>query len=311
MINYIALVMALVLSGVAAWYSIIGLTTIFASAFWPIVIMGGSLEAAKVVASSWLYRNWGSAPALIKYYLTVAVVVLMLITSMGTFGYLSKAHMDQAVPTGSIQDKLSLVDEKIRTSKENIDANRKALKQMDEAVDQVMARSSDDKGADKAVALRRVQAKERQRLVSEIESEQRVVGKLSEERAPLASELRKVVSEVGPIKYIAELMYGESSEDILDRAVRWVIILIVAVFDPLALALLLAANHGLRPREPEFVFELDPEPEDDEPPAKVAKPKKSRQSVAAEPLWVRKIGRLKEKKKKGIIEIDKDSIARM
>lgn len=308
MVNYIALLTAFVLSGVAAWYSIIGLTTIFPATFWPIVIMGGSLEVAKVVATSWLYRNWAVAPMMIKYYLTAAVVVLMLITSMGTFGYLSKAHMDQSVPTGSIQDKLNIVDEKIKISKENIDANRKALKQMDEAVDQVMARSSDDKGADKAVALRRAQTKERQRLVSEIESEQKVVGKLSEERAPLASELRKVVSEVGPIKYIAELIYGESTEDILDRAVRWVIILIVAVFDPLAIALLLAANHGLR-REPEFV--PDPEPVDIEPPTKVAKPKKSRQTIAAEPLWVRKIGRLKEKKKKGIIEIDRDSIARM
>jgi hypothetical protein len=307
MVNYIALFVALLLSGVAAWYSIIGLTTIFAAAFWPIVVMGGSLEIAKVVATSWLYRNWAVAPTLIKYYLTSAVLVLMLITSMGTFGYLSKAHMDQAVPTGSIQDKLGLIDEKIAGAKENINANRKALKQMDEAVDQVMARSSDDKGADKAVALRRVQAKERQRLVSEIESEQRIVGKLSEERAPMAAELRKVVSEVGPIKYIAELMYGESSDDILDKAVRWVIILIVAVFDPLAIALLLAANHGLRStKEPEFV-EAGPEI-DTEPPSP---PKKVKPRNPVEPLWVRKAVKLKDKKRSGIIEIDKDSITRM
>lgn len=307
MVNYIALLTAFVLSGVAAWYSIIGLTTIFASAFWPIVIMGGSLEVAKVVATSWLYRNWSVAPVLIKYYLTAAVVVLMLITSMGTFGYLSKAHMDQAIPTGSIQDKLTLIDEKINTSKENINANRKALRQMDEAVDQVMARTSDDKGADKAVALRRSQSKERQRLVTEIEQEQTIVGKLSEERAPYSSELRKVVSEVGPIKYIAELIYGESTDDILDKAVRWVIILIVAVFDPLAIALLLAANHGLRTiNEPEFV-EPDPEIDIEVPPP----PKKTKPRNAVEPLWVRKAVKLKDKKKSGIIEIDKDSITRM
>jgi hypothetical protein len=309
MVNYIALLTAFVLSGVAAWYSIIGLTTIFASAFWPIVIMGGSLEVAKVVATSWLYRNWSVAPVLIKYYLTAAVVVLMLITSMGTFGYLSKAHMDQAIPTGSIQDKLNLIDEKINTAKENINANRKALRQMDEAVDQIMARTSDDKGADKAVALRRSQSKERQRLVSEIEQEQAIVGKLSEERTPYSSELRKVVSEVGPIKYIAELIYGESTDDILDKAVRWVIILIVAVFDPLAIALLLAANHGLRNiKEPEFV---EPDPEIDievpvPPPPKKVKPRNN-----VEPLWVRKAVKLKDKKRSGIIEIDKDSITRM
>lgn len=305
MINYLVLAIAILLSAVAAYYSIIGLTTIFVSAFIPIVIMGSSLEAAKVVAASWIYRNWHTAPKLIKYYLVAAIAVLMLITSMGTFGYLSKAHMDQAVPTGGIQDKIAIIDEKIKVAKDNIDANRKALKQMDDAVDQVMGRSADEKGADKAVAIRRGQAKERARLLSEIATEQKVVTQLSEERAPIAAEVRKVEAEVGPIKYIAELIYGEATDDILDKAVRWVILLIVAVFDPLAIVLLIAANHSLNSETPPVVQPPKKKVVVEEEPEVKPEPKTST------PRWLKKASQWKEKKKRGIIEIDDDSIMRM
>jgi hypothetical protein len=139
--------------------------------------------------------------------------------------------------------KVAIYDEKIKTAKDNIDANRKALRQMDEAVDQVMGRSQDEKGADKAVSIRRGQQKERTRLLAEITAEQKTITALSEERAPLAAEFRKVESEVGPIKYIAALVYGDNPDaNILEKAVRLVIIMIVLVFDPLALTLILAAN---------------------------------------------------------------------
>lgn len=314
MVNYAALLVALILSGVAAYYSIIGLAAIFAASFWPIVIMGGSLEAAKIVATSWIYRNWEHAPRFIKYYLVTAICVLMLITSMGTFGYLSKAHMDQAVPTGSVQDKLNILDEKIKVERENIDVNRKALKQLDDAVDQIMGRSTDEKGADKAAAIRRGQTKERARLLSDIEAAQKRIAQFNEERAPIAAEVRKVEAEVGPIKYIAELLYGESSASILDSAVRWVIILIVAVFDPLAITLLLAANHGLKhstkpkvllvteTKDPEPVF--DPFQEDPKPEPKSVKKKSM-------PRWAQKASKLIEKKKRGTIEIDKNSVMEM
>lgn len=290
MVNYLALVVALALSAVAAYYSIIGLTTIFASAFIPIVVMGSSLELAKIVATSWVYRNWHVASTAIKYYLVLAIAILMLITSMGTFGYLSKAHMDHNVITGDSLTRLSILDEKIRTAKENIDANRKTLKQMDEAVDQSMARSQDEKGADKAVAIRRGQARERDRILAEIAAEQNTISRLSEERAPIAAEVRKVEAEVGPIKYIAELFYGESSEEVLGQAVRWVIILIVAVFDPLAIVLLIAANQGLTKQNK---IEIFPE---------VSQPKDT---------WIDKASKLMKKKKKGILEIDKSSIMEM
>jgi hypothetical protein len=244
--GYLTLFTALIISLSAAVYSILGLTAIFAAAFWPIVVLGGSLEFGKIVTTLWLHKYWDRAEIQYKLYLCSAVAILMLLTSMGVFGFLSKAHSDQSLVSGDVGAKIAIYDEKIKISRENIDANRKALKQMDEAVDQVMGRSTDEKGADKAVAIRRGQAAERKRLLSEIEADQKKITALNEERAPIAAENRKVEAEVGPIKYIAALIYGDNPEaNVLEKSVRWVIILIVIVFDPLALTLLLAATKTL------------------------------------------------------------------
>ena len=234
---------ALLLSMVAAYYSVAGLVAIFSAATIPVIIMGGSLELGKIVATVWLHNNWRRVGWAFKAYLVPAVAFLMILTSMGIFGYLSKAHSDQSLVSGDSVAKVAIYDEKIKTAKDNIDANRKALKQMDEAVDQVMGRSQDEKGADKAVAIRRAQQKERTRLQSEIAAEQKTISALNEEAAPLRAEFRKIEAEVGPIKYIAALIYGDSADqNTLERAVRFVIIMIVLVFDPLALTLILAAN---------------------------------------------------------------------
>ncbi len=242
---YLLLLTGLTISAVAIYYSVVGLAAIFSAAVIPIIVMGTTLEVAKLVCASWLKANWTQAPRLMKIYMTTAVIVLMLITSMGIFGFLSKAHSDQSLVSGDVQSKIAVYDEKIKTAKENIDANRKALKQMDEAVDQVMGRSQDEKGADKAVALRRGQAKERTRLLSEITAEQKVIAQLSEERAPIAAEVRKVEAEVGPIKYIANFIYGDNPDaNVLEKAVTWVIMIIVVVFDPLAVILLLASQYS-------------------------------------------------------------------
>jgi len=246
-IAYLALVSGLTISAVAIWYSVAGLVSIFAAAVIPIIVMGVALEISKLIATVWLKINWSRAPVFIRAYLLIAIAVLMLITSMGIFGFLSKAHSDAGLVSGDVQAKIAVYDEKIKTAKENIDANRKALKQMDEAVDQVMGRSTDEKGADKAVALRRGQQKERGRLLAEIEAEQKKVSLLAEERAPIAAEVRKVEAEVGPIKYIANFIYGDNPDaNILEKAVTWVIIIIVAVFDPLAVILLLASQYSFQ-----------------------------------------------------------------
>jgi hypothetical protein len=239
---YLALFSGITLSIVAEYYSILGLTAIFSAAVIPVIIMGIALGVGKVTATLWLKQNWKIAPWSIRAYLLTAIAVLMLITSMGIFGFLSKAHSDQSLVSGDVQSKIAVYDEKIKTAKDNIDANRKALKQMDEAVDQVMARSSSETGADKAVGIRRSQQKERARLQSDIQAEQKTIAALSEERAPIAAEVRKVEAEVGPIKYIAAFVYGETSEGILEKAVTWVIILLIVVFDPLAVILLLSSQ---------------------------------------------------------------------
>ena len=243
----LTLLVALILSTIAAWYSIIGLTTIFAGAVVPVIIMGSALELAKITATVWLRKYWHRAGLLLKLYLVPAVMAIALITSMGIFGFLSKAHMDQGVTSGDVQAKIAIYDEKIKTEKENIEANRKALKQMDEGVDQVLGRSTTETGAEKAVAMRKSQQKERTRLQNEILQSQKSIAGLNNERAPIAAEVRKVEAEVGPIKYIAALIYGDNPDsNILERAVRWVIILIVIVFDPLALCLILASQQSLR-----------------------------------------------------------------
>jgi hypothetical protein len=240
------LLTALCISGIAAYYSIVGLTAIFAAAVFPVILMGSVLEVGKVVTTLWLHYNWERAPWKIKSYLVSAVSILMLITSMGIFGFLSKAHLEQAVPSGDVQAQVSLFDEKIKTQRDNIESDRKALAQMDTSVDQMMSRTVDDTGAQKSANLRQSQKKERARLQQDIDDSQKAITKLQEERAPVASKLRKVEAEVGPIKYIAALIYGDKADqNMLEAAVRWVIIIIVAVFDPLAIILLLAATTSI------------------------------------------------------------------
>jgi hypothetical protein len=244
---------ALILSGIAAWYAIAGLMAIFAAAAIPIAIMGGTLEVSKLVVASWLYHNWKEIPKLLKSYFVIALFVLMTLTSMGIFGYLSKAHLDQAVPTGDVQAKISLIDEKINQEKEIINESRKTLNQLDQQVNETMARTATqqtDRGVRRSVNLRKAQAEERKQLYETISSAQANIGKLNEEKAPLSSQIREIEAEVGPIKYIAQLIYGDQiNETLLEKAVRIVILMIVVVFDPLAVLMLVAANWSLKRRK--------------------------------------------------------------
>jgi hypothetical protein len=243
MLAWLLLLTGLTISAVAIYYSVVGLTAIFSAAAIPIIIMGSALEVGKLVCASWLKSNWERAPRFMKYYMTAAVIVLMLITSMGIFGFLSKAHNDQNLVSGDVQSKIAIFDEKIKTAKENIDSDRKQLKQMDEAVDQIMARSTTEGGADKANAVRKSQQRDRSALAKDIETNQKLIASLNDEAAPIRAEVRKVDAEVGPIKYIAAFIYGTQPDaSMLERAVTWIIILIVIVFDPLAVIMLLASQ---------------------------------------------------------------------
>jgi hypothetical protein len=246
-IAWLALLSGLTISAVAIWYSVAGLVSIFAAAVIPIIVMGVVLEISKLIATVWLKINWDRAPVFIRTYLLIAIAILMVITSMGIFGFLSKAHSDAGLISGDVQAKISIYDEKIKTERENIDAARKALTQMDAQVNERLSRSTDDRGAERAVQIRRQQQAERTRLQNDISRSQGAIARLNEERAPIAAEVRKVEAEVGPIKYIANFIYGDNPDaNILEKAVTWVIIIIVVVFDPLAVILLLASQYSFQ-----------------------------------------------------------------
>ena len=236
------LLSGLCLSSAAAYYSIAGLIAIFPGAVLPITLMGGSLEFAKIVTATYLFKSGKHISKFMRIYMTIAVVILMIITSMGIFGFLSKAHSEQGAVTGDAQSKIAIYDEKLKTAKEAIESDRNQLRQMDAAVDQVMARSTTEQGADKANSIRKSQQRDRAALAKDIETNQKIIVHLNDESAPLRADLRKIEVEVGPIKYIAELIYGNDAKNHFDDAVRSVIILLVIVFDPLAVMLLISAT---------------------------------------------------------------------
>lgn len=260
-LSTLALITALTLSAIAAWYSVVGLTAIFAAAVIPVIIMGGSLEVAKIVTTIWLHRYWDKCRWLMKTYLTGAVVVLALVTSMGIFGFLSKAHMDQGLPTGDVAAQIALIDEKvaiqrelIKSERENIESARRALAQLDAQVSARLDRGTSEASAERSVQIRAAQRRDRQAYTKEIDEAQariersnEAIQALSLEKAPLATQYRKIEAEVGPIKYIAALIYGDNPDNaLLEKAVRWVIILLIFVFDPLALMLVIAAISSYR-----------------------------------------------------------------
>jgi len=253
LLTYLMLFVALCLSAVAAFYSIIGLTAIFAAAVWPIVIMGTILEAAKLVVTVWLHEYWREVKLSMKIYLVPAVFTLMVITSMGIFGFLSKAHLDQVVPTGDVQAQVALIDEKITNERDTIANARTLLGQLDKAVTDIGSAPDREvngrviSSAERALQVRRQQARDRAALTKTIEEAQARIVRLQEEKAPFAKDLRKIEAEVGPIKYIAALIYGDNPDaNLLEKAVRWVIIILVVVFDPLAIMMLLAATESYR-----------------------------------------------------------------
>lgn len=243
--NYLLFFTALALSSVAEYYSIMGLMAIFSGAMISIAVMGCILGLAKIVLVSWVYRNWKETPLLLKSYFVMAIFILMSLTSMGIFGYLSKAHLEQGVVSGDVMAEVALLDEKINIQKENINAARKTISQLDSQVDAALSRTTDAAGADRSTSIRRSQTRERSKLIDDISAAQKEITKLNEERAPKAVELRKVEAEVGPIKYIAALIYEDSTnKDTLEKAVRFIILLIVGVFDPLAVLMFVAYNQS-------------------------------------------------------------------
>jgi hypothetical protein len=371
-IAVLTLLSALSISGVAIFYSVIGLATIFPGAFVPVVIMGGVLEVGKLITASWLYRNWRFTPFMLKTYLTTAVIILSLITSMGIFGFLSKAHLEQNLASDTLIQRIQILEDKIESEKMSIerqtlaieraekainrdtgtasgdievqqsiiaDANEKLktllavetntvkdlndrLKVLDKNVSDVLTSNKSFFNEEKAAAdLKASQKEEREQIAVKVAEAQARIAELKRdhkqeiakaqdiianmrtgsqdnkgqftkeienaekkifdsqgnidlyivEKQPLEKEMLTLEAEIGPVKYIAALAvdWGITDQVETSKAVRWVILLLIVVFDPLAVLLLIAANQSLMRRfppeapKPQTVIDLE-KPDDED-----------------------------------------------
>jgi len=234
---------AISISVIAAGYSIIGLATLFAGAAIPIIAMGTALEIGKLVAASWLYQNWRSdVPRLLKAYLFTSIIVLIFITSMGIFGFLSKAHLDQVQPTSGNQLSIDSYNKQINQQQIIIDRAEKTLNQLDKALDVYI----DKEYVTRGLKERNKQKEERDLLNKTIDEATSKILELNKTKNTIELEQLKIEAEVGPLKYVAELIYGDEAKNHFDSAVRIVILILIFVFDPLAVLLLIAANISLR-----------------------------------------------------------------
>ena len=250
-LTYLTLISGISLSIIAAGYSIIGLAALFAGATTAIYAMGGALEVAKLVMASWLYNNWNSPllPKSIKYYLTSAVVVLIFITSVGIFGFLSKAHLDQVVPESNNALQVQILDEQIEQRQKTIDRSQKQLTRMDDLIETQSEESSwFSSSSQRAITERNNQKQERISLEETIEESLNKINELSDKKAGIRTEQLKIEADLGPIKYVAEFIYGDEAVNHFDKAVRIIIIILIFVFDPVAVLMLISANISFKER---------------------------------------------------------------
>ena len=255
----LTLISGISLSIIAAGYSIIGLAALFAGATTAIYAMGGALEIAKLVMASWLYNNWNNPllPKSIKYYLTTSVIVLIFITSVGIFGFLSKAHLDQVVPEGNNKLQIQILDEQIEQRQKVIDRSQKQLTRMDDLIETQSEETSwFTSSSQKAITERNNQKQERLLLEKTIDESLIKINELSDKKSKIRTEQLKLEADLGPIKYVAEFIYGDEAANHFDKAVRIIIIILIFVFDPVAVLMLISANISLRQlRKPKKEYE--------------------------------------------------------
>ena len=241
-LTLITFISAISISLIAAGYSILGLATLFAGAYVPIIAMGSALEVGKLVAASWLYHNWRrSIPKSLKIYLFSSIIILIFITSIGIFGFLSKAHLDQVKPTAGNTEQIELIDKKIKQEEKIIERAEKTLAQLDKALDVYI----DKEYVSRGLKERNKQKEERDLLNKSIDEAMAKIADLNNSKSSINIEQLKLEADVGPLKYVAELIYGDNAKDHFDSAVRIIILILIFVFDPLAVLLLIAANISL------------------------------------------------------------------
>ena len=241
-LTLVTFISAISISLIAAGYSILGLATLFAGAYVPIIAMGSALEVGKLVAASWLYHNWRrNIPKSLKAYLFTSIIVLIFITSVGIFGFLSKAHLDQVKPTAGNTEQIALIDKKIKQEEKIIERAEKTLAQLDKALDVYI----DKEYVSRGLKERNKQKEERDLLNKSIDEAMAKIADLNNSKSSINIEQLKLEADVGPLKYVAELIYGDNAKDHFDSAVRIIILILIFVFDPLAVLLLIAANISL------------------------------------------------------------------
>ncbi len=238
----LTLLIALAISTVAAWYSIVGLMAIFAGATTAIAIMGIVLEIGKLICASWTFTNWKSCPVIMRSYFIISVIVLMFITSLGIFGFLSRAHITQSSPTALLEERIERIDLKVDQRQTQVNRYQGRLDTLDKALERYIELGAISKGLAKIGAM----DNETSILKTKIEGLENEIDGLTDEKYELKTNLSLAEVEVGPIRYVAEMLYDDTSESELEQAVRWIIILLIFVFDPLAVMLVIAANITLR-----------------------------------------------------------------
>jgi hypothetical protein len=233
----ILLLTALAISGIAGYFSIVGLAHIFSANVLPIVIMGSILEIGKLVTASFVYRQWNKINILMKTYFVISIIILSIITSLGIFGYLSKSYTSDSA---GIYDS----ETQITTTKNLIDIERKRL---DNLLDRQSKRETSNK-----------------KLDAEIQNSQNRISALTKDFGEIQKNKNKQNADIGPIRYISELVYQKNDMETIDRAVRLIIMALMFVFDPLAILLVIAANmllqqkkHKIRPKHSKYSIEID------------------------------------------------------
>ncbi len=238
----ITLLSALFISSVAAWFSIAGLIAIFPGAPIAVGIMGSALELGKLVAASWIYRFWSKTNILMRSYFISAIVVLSFITSIGVFGYLTRAYAEGTEGLDANSEQISLLDAQISIEQDNVNVSRTTLQQLDKAVSNL----NDSSRVERAIQVRNSQRRERTDLNSTIATSNQKIAELKKQKAELNLGQRKLETEVGPIKYVAQLVYGADDTNTIDKAVRLLVLLLIFVFDPLAILMVIASNMSMK-----------------------------------------------------------------
>jgi len=261
---WITFLTGLALSGVAGFYSVVGLAMIFSGAYWPVIVLAGMLEVSKLVAVSWMYRYRHLAGYLLRTYFFAAILVLMCVTSMGIFGYLTRAHVESE--TGYTTAQLTLQEVQLRESqlqqeRDQINTELKALTdQSNQLVAQLGAKERLT-GSSGAVTVQRQTTARRAALLADLK---RINGELTtvqKERITVETDTNKATADIGPLRYVAQAVYGTDDVATIRKSVVWLTGILMVVFDPMAIMLLIAANIlFVRLASPTTIAPVEPVP---------------------------------------------------